>query len=56
MDVPMEGLREALRKRLSTADDLWRYATEGRVWSVMRPYVESMVAGGDQVQCRRGRR
>ena len=44
LDVAMEGLREGLRNRRCTPDDLWRYARNGRVWSVMRPYVEAMVS------------
>jgi hypothetical protein len=44
LDVAMEGLREGLRRRRCTPDDLWRYARKARVWSVMRPYVEAMVA------------
>lgn len=45
LDVAMEGLREGLRRRCCTPDELWRYARTARVWSVMRPYVEAMVAG-----------
>jgi predicted transcriptional regulator of viral defense system len=44
LDVAMEGLREGLRNRRCTPDELWRYARTGRVWSVMRPYVEAMVS------------
>jgi predicted transcriptional regulator of viral defense system len=44
LDVAMEGLREGLRNRRCTPDELWRYAQKGRIWSVMRPYVEAMVA------------
>jgi predicted transcriptional regulator of viral defense system len=44
LDVSMEGLREGLRRRRCTPDDLWRYARQARVWSVMRPYVEAMVS------------
>jgi len=44
LGVAMEGLREGLRRRRCTPDDLWRYARTARVWSVMRPYVEAMVA------------
>jgi predicted transcriptional regulator of viral defense system len=44
LDVAMEGLREGLRSRRCTPDELWRYAQKGRIWSVMRPYVEAMVA------------
>lgn len=44
LDVAMEGLREGLRRRRCTPDELWRYARKARVWSVMRPYVEAMAA------------
>ena len=47
MDVALEGLREALRQRRCTPDDLWRHAKPARVWSVMRPYVEAAVSQGD---------
>ncbi|MEZ0470838.1 type IV toxin-antitoxin system AbiEi family antitoxin domain-containing protein [Luteimonas salinilitoris] len=46
LDVAMEGLREGLRQRKATADQLWRYGTKARVWSTMKPYVEAMVADG----------
>jgi predicted transcriptional regulator of viral defense system len=44
LDVAMEGLREGLRHRRCTADELWRYARKARAWSVMRPYVEAMAS------------
>lgn len=44
LDVAMEGLREGLRRRRCTPDELWRYAQKARVWPVMRPYVEAMAA------------
>jgi hypothetical protein len=43
LDVAMEGLREGLRRRRCTPDELWRHAHRTRVWSVMRPYLEAMV-------------
>jgi predicted transcriptional regulator of viral defense system len=46
LDLALEGLREGLRRRCCTPDQLWRYARTARVWSVMRPYVEAMVADG----------
>jgi len=46
IDVAMEGLREGLRQRKATSDQLWRYATKARVWSFMKPYVEATVADG----------
>jgi hypothetical protein len=47
VDVAMEGLREALRPRRCTPDELWRFAKQARVWSVMRPYIEAMVSHAD---------
>jgi predicted transcriptional regulator of viral defense system len=44
LNVAMEGLREGLRHRRCTPDELWRHARKARVWSVMRPYVEAMVS------------
>lgn len=46
LDVALEGLREGLRQRRVTSDQLWTYGTKGKVWSTMRPYVEATVAGG----------
>ena len=43
LDVAMEALRDCLRQRKCTVDDLWRYATICRVTNVMRPYLEAMV-------------
>jgi predicted transcriptional regulator of viral defense system len=46
IDVAMEGLREGLRQRKATSDQLWRYATKARIWTTMKPYVEATVADG----------
>ncbi|WP_421694423.1 type IV toxin-antitoxin system AbiEi family antitoxin domain-containing protein [Aestuariivirga sp.] len=46
LDVALEGLREGLRQRKVTSDQLWTYGTKGKVWSTMKPYVEAMVADG----------
>lgn len=46
LDVALEGLREGLRQRKVTSDELWKYGTKGKVWATMRPYVEAMVADG----------
>jgi predicted transcriptional regulator of viral defense system len=43
LDVALEALRDCWRKRLTTADELWRYAEVSRVARVMRPYLESLV-------------
>ena len=42
LDVAIEALRECLRFRRCTMDDLWRYAKICRVQNVMRPYLESL--------------
>jgi len=46
LDIALEGLREGLRTKRATPDQLWACARSARVWSVMRPYVEAMVADG----------
>jgi predicted transcriptional regulator of viral defense system len=46
LDIALEGLREGLRTKRVTPDQLWEFARSARVWSVMRPYVEAMVADG----------
>ena len=46
LDIALEGLREGLRSRRVTPDHLWEFARTMRVWSVMQPYVEAMVADG----------
>jgi predicted transcriptional regulator of viral defense system len=43
LDVAMEALRDCLRWRKCTVDELWRYAKICRVANVMRPYLEAMV-------------
>jgi len=44
LDVALEALREGLRQRKVTTDQLWRHATKMRVWSILKPYVEAMAA------------
>jgi len=44
LDVALEGLREGLRQRKVTTDQLWRHATKMRVWSILKPYVEATAA------------
>lgn len=43
MDVAREALREALRTRRASVDDLWRFASICRVTRLMRPYLEALV-------------
>jgi predicted transcriptional regulator of viral defense system len=45
-DVALEALRESLRKRRCSANDLWKLARELRILSVMRPYLESAASDG----------
>jgi predicted transcriptional regulator of viral defense system len=44
LDVALEALRLALRSRKATPDDIVRFAKALRIWSVLRPYLESVVA------------
>ena len=43
LDVAIEALRECLRSRRCSVDDIWHYAGICRVRNVMRPYLESLV-------------
>jgi predicted transcriptional regulator of viral defense system len=42
LDVAMEALREAIRQRKATRDEIWKAAQVCRVANVMRPYMESL--------------
>lgn len=42
LDVALEALRECIRKRRATSDEIWRAAKVCRVANVMRPYLESL--------------
>lgn len=44
LDVAMEALRMGWRSRKAKTDDIVRYAQALRIWSVVRPYLESVVA------------
>ena len=46
IDIAIEGLREGIRRRKCTPDQLWEYGKIAKVWTVMRPYVEVVVADG----------
>ena len=46
LDIALESLGEGLRAKRVTPDQLWKFARSARVWTVMRPYVEAMVADG----------
>ncbi|MDF1627996.1 MAG: type IV toxin-antitoxin system AbiEi family antitoxin domain-containing protein [Parvibaculaceae bacterium] len=43
LDVAIEALRDCIRTRRATVDDLWRFAAIDRVQNVMRPYIEATV-------------
>jgi len=42
LDVAMEALKDCLRKRRATMDDISRMAAVCRVTNVMRPYMEAI--------------
>ncbi len=42
LDVALDALKDAWRTRKASADDLWRYAQDCRVTTVMRPYMEAV--------------
>ena len=42
LDVALEALRESLKDKRVSADDLWRYANICRVSNIMRPYLEAI--------------
>ena len=44
VNVAIEGLQNALRDRKATPDEIARFAKETRIWTVLRPYLETAVA------------
>lgn len=44
LDVALEALRMGWRSRKAKPDDIAKYAHALRIWSVVRPYLESLVA------------
>lgn len=42
LDVALEALRDCLKQRQATIDDLWKAAKVCRVANVIRPYLESL--------------
>ena len=46
LSVAIEGLREALRQRKTTAGEIARQAERGGVATVIRPYLEALTANG----------
>jgi predicted transcriptional regulator of viral defense system len=43
LDVALEALRESIRSRGASADDLWQAAKVCRVANVMKPYMEALL-------------
>jgi predicted transcriptional regulator of viral defense system len=43
LDVALEALRESIRSRKATVDDLWQAAKVCRVANVMKPYMEALL-------------
>jgi predicted transcriptional regulator of viral defense system len=43
LDVALEALREVIRTRRCTSDELWKYAKICRVTKVMNPYLEALL-------------
>ncbi len=44
LDIALEALKECIRDRRITMDDLWHFAKVCRMTNVMRPYMEAIVA------------
>lgn len=42
LDVAIEALKDTLRARAATVDELWKYARICRVSKLMRPYLEAL--------------
>ncbi len=43
LDIAIEALRDCMRKKLCSLNDLWEFAELCRMTNVMKPYLESMV-------------
>ena len=43
LDVAPEALRDVIRERKASTDELWRYAKICRVANVLRPYMEALL-------------
>lgn len=42
LEAAIEAVRECLRERKATSDDIYHYAKICRVWNVMKPYLEAI--------------
>ena len=45
-DVALEGLHSVIRSEKAKPAEIIQYARETRIWSVLRPYLETVVADG----------
>jgi hypothetical protein len=43
LDVALEALRDVIRERKASTDELWRYAKICRVAKIIRPYMEAII-------------
>ncbi len=43
IDVAIEGMREAIRRKRTTGDAIMRAAQGRRIWTKLRPYLETML-------------
>jgi predicted transcriptional regulator of viral defense system len=46
LNLALEGLREALRRRKATPAEIAEYAHDARIWKVVEPYLQAMTANG----------
>lgn len=46
LTVAIEGLQQAIRQRKARPAEIADYARRGRVWTVIRPYLEALTANG----------
>ena len=46
INIALEGLREALRKRKATPAQIAKYASDARVWKTMEPYLRALISDG----------
>jgi predicted transcriptional regulator of viral defense system len=46
VNVALEGLREALRKKKVTPAQIAKFASDARVWKTMEPYVSALTSDG----------
>jgi hypothetical protein len=43
LDVALEGMREALSRKVCTADAIMLASQRRRIWTKVRPYLEAML-------------